>query len=195
MSNCWRRLINHSILRNLTDSIPFLPSERRWFKILHMLKRFIQIPDVLLAVTEKDSATVTIYKSHIFMERTRTIVVVMSEIDTVTLDFQRWSATILDCRFSEHTLIDSIIECPSDVLSAFSGCRMAFSIEWAACKSLEFLEVNYFETIINIGMALAENSSPETSSCWTKFLLIEIVLSYWYPKRRWSVCLQRYVIR
>lgn len=127
MSDCKRRLRNRAILRNLTRFTPVLMNETRWSGIYTMLKRYNHIRDDLLKVVDTEGATVTMDVSSGFSRQTKRFADMLAEINTVTLELQKYGASLSDCRYAVDTLSEVVTSGRNDEHSLFYGCKLGNS--------------------------------------------------------------------
>lgn len=68
MIKCKKRICNRELLRNLTNLAPVIQNATRWSSKFCMLKKYLQIYEMLLKVTDSEGVRLSLERGKLFIE-------------------------------------------------------------------------------------------------------------------------------
>ena len=96
------------MLRNVTSLNHIVHNVTRWSSELKMMERFERIYDELITVADDENSNVCINRSSTFKNRTTKFIRQLLEINVVILELQKNDATLLNCRDTIDSQVESL---------------------------------------------------------------------------------------
>ncbi len=88
---------NRTMLKTLAKLGPILDSKTRWNGKYLMLKRFLEIREKMIEVSDQQYSNISIDRSLYFKNKVEKFVSQLSEINSVSLDLQTSGQSLSDC--------------------------------------------------------------------------------------------------